>query len=72
MRTTITISDRLHAALKHRAIDSGVTISDIVADAIKYQLLEDLEDIEDAEDHTSEPSVSFDQLAEDLRKEGML
>lgn len=72
MRTTITISDRLHAALKHRAIDSGVTISDIVADAIKYQLLEDLEDIEDAENKISEPSIDFNQLVEDLHKEGLI
>lgn len=72
MRTTITISDRLHAALKHRAIDSGVTISDIVADAIKYQLLEDLEDIEDADDRISEPSQDFSQLAKDLHSEGLV
>ena len=72
MRTTITISDRLHAALKHRAIDSGVTISDIVADAIKFQLLEDLEDIEAADERLVEPSVDFNQFASDLQAEDLI
>lgn len=67
MRTTITIDDRLHVALRHRAIDSGVSISEIVSEAIKYQILEDLEDIEDADNRFGEPTQDFGDLLAQLK-----
>lgn len=72
MRTTITINDKLFRALKMRAAESSESISAIVEDALKYQMLEDLEDIEEAKKRVNEPTHSFDELVAEFKKEGLL
>ncbi len=72
MRTTITLNDKLYRALKMRAAESDESISQLVEDAIKYQVLEDLEDIEDAMKRENEPTYSFDDLVKQFKAEGLL
>ncbi len=72
MRTTITINDTIFRALKLRAFDSDESVSKLIEDAVKYQILEDLEDIEDAKARESEPSYSFDDLVATFKAEGLL
>jgi hypothetical protein len=55
-----------------RAVESDETVSKLVEDAVKYQILEDLEDIEDAKTRENEPSYSFDNLVASLKAEGLL
>lgn len=72
MRTTITINDNLYRTLKVRAAESDVSVSKLVEDAVKFQILEDLEDIEDALKRTNEPTYSFDSLVKQFKDEGLL
>ncbi|HEY4161071.1 MAG TPA: ribbon-helix-helix protein, CopG family [Candidatus Saccharimonadales bacterium] len=72
MRTTITLNDKLFRALKMRAAESDESISQIVEEAVKYQVLEDLEDIEDAVKREDEPAYSFDNLVKQFKAEGLL
>lgn len=72
MRTTITINDKLYKALKIQAVESGSTISSLVEDAVKYQILEDLGDIEEAKRRENEPTYSFDELVAEFKREGLL
>ena len=72
MRTTVTINDKLYKALKQRALDSDETVSTVIENAIKYQVLEDLEDLEDAKKRAAEVSYSFDELVGELKAEGLL
>lgn len=72
MRTTITINDKLLRLLKLRAAETDSTVSSIVEDAVKYQILEDFEDIEDAAKRSQEKEYSFDDLVKQYRKEGLL
>jgi hypothetical protein len=72
MRTTITLNDRLFRALKMRAADSDKNISQLVEDAVKYQVLEDFEDIEDASKREHESAYSFDDLVKQFKAEGLL
>lgn len=72
MRTTITINDKVYRALKLRAAESNESISSIVEDAIKFQMLEDLEDIEIARRREKEPTHSFDELVAEFKAEGLL
>lgn len=72
MRTTITINDKLFRALKMRAAETDETISQLVENAVKYQVLEDFEDVEDAEKRATEPSYSFDDLVAQFKAEGLL
>ena len=72
MRTTITINDTLFRALKMRAVEADKSVSKLVEDAVKYQILEDLEDIEDAKDRENELKYSFDSLVARFKAEGLL
>lgn len=72
MRTTITLNDKLFRVLKMRAAESDESISQLIEDAVKYQVLEDLEDIEDATKREHEPVYSFDELVRQFKAEGLL
>lgn len=72
MRTTITINDKLFRALKMRAAETDESISQLVENAVKYQVLEDFEDIEDAEKRNHESTRSFDELVRQFKAEGLL
>ena len=72
MRTTITINDKLFRSLKLRAAESDKSVSTLVEDAVKYQILEDFEDIEDAQSRASEQEYSFDDLVKQYKAEGLL
>ena len=72
MRTTVTINDKLYKALKQRALDSDETVSSVIENAIKYQVLEDLEDLDDAKKRAAEVSYSLDELVGELKAEGLL
>lgn len=72
MRTTITINDTLYRSLKMHAVASDTSVSDLVEEALKYQLLEDLDDIDSAKSRYDEPELSFEGLVSKLRDEGLL
>ena len=72
MRTTITINDKLFRTLKMRAAETDQSISALVEDAVKYQILEDFEDIEDAQKRVDEKEYSFDDLVKEYKAEGLL
>ena len=72
MRTTITINDKLFRALKMRAAETDESISQLVENAVKYQVLEDFEDIEDAGKREHESAHSFDDLVKQFKAEGLL
>lgn len=72
MRTTITLNDKLFRALKMRAAESDESISQLIENAVKYQVLEDIEDIEDAAKREHEPTYSFDDLVKQFKAEGLL
>ena len=72
MRTTITINDKLFRTLKLRAAECDKSVSTLVEDAIKYQILEDFEDIEDAQARNGEQEYSFDELVKQYKSEGLL
>lgn len=72
MRTTITINDKLFKTLKIQAAQSDQTISSLVSQAIRDQLLEDLHDIKIADERKDEPTISHDKFVAELRQEGLL
>jgi metal-responsive CopG/Arc/MetJ family transcriptional regulator len=72
MRTTMNINDKLLLALKRQALESGLSVSELVEDAVKYQVLEDAEDIEDARKRYGEPEYNFADLVREFKAEGLL
>jgi hypothetical protein len=72
MRTTITINDKLFRLLKMRAAETDSSLSDLVEQAVTYQVLEDIEDIEDAAKALEGPMYPFEDVMAEFRAEGLL
>ncbi len=72
MRTTITINDKLFRQLKLRAVESDMSVSQLVEQAVTRQVLEDAEDIEDAQKRQTESTYLFADLVSQFEGEGLL
>ncbi len=66
-RATIYFDEDLHRLLKMKAAQSGRSISDLVNQAAKESLIEDLSDIDEWEKRKNEPDVSFEEALKILR-----
>jgi hypothetical protein len=71
-RATIYFDPEIHRALKLKAAETERTLSDLVNEAVRESLAEDLEDIEAYEARVAEPSIPFDEAVKDLKKRGLL
>lgn len=68
MKITIKLSDNVHSSLKELSTLSGLTMSQIVEDALNDQILEDLYDIKMADSRKDEPVEPFDKLVSQFNK----
>lgn len=71
-RTTIYLDPRVHKALKVRAAQMSMSISDVVSDALLVSLKEDAIDLRKIKERIAEPSVSYDAVLKELKKDGLL
>ncbi len=71
-RATIYFDPDLHKALKMKSIETSRSITDIVNQAVREALSENLEDALAYEERQNEPLVSYDQMVKNLRKDGRI
>ena len=71
-RATIYLDPALHKALKIKAAEASVSISELVNEAVREALAEDLEDIADARERAKEPLVSYNEVLERMKRDGLL
>lgn len=71
-RVTIYFDPDLHKALKLKALETSRSITDLVNQAVKEALSEDVEDILAFEERKNEPLISYDQMVKKLRKDGRI
>jgi len=69
-RTTIYFDPLLHKILKMKSSQTDRSISEIVNDAIRQELLEDAEDLEVFRKRESESSISYETLLKKLKSDG--
>ena len=72
MRTTITLNDNVYKALRIRAAESGETVSAVVEDAVKEQVLEDLDDLQTVKERENESAIDFKTFVKELKSDGLL
>ncbi|QQS19160.1 hypothetical protein IPL68_03960 [Candidatus Saccharibacteria bacterium] len=72
MRTTLTLDDDVYLALKHRAVDAGVSMSRYLEDAITTQLFPDATSREEIERRMREPTVPYQEVIARLKVKGKL
>lgn len=71
-RSTIYFDPELHEALRLKAAHAHRSVSDIVNDAVRAALAEDQEDLAAFRERESEPTLSYEELLDDLRAHGKL
>ena len=71
-RATIYLDAELHKALRLKAAEIDVSMSDLVNDALKAAFREDAEDLSAVRDRVAEPSLSFEDFVIDLKASGKL
>lgn len=68
-RATIYLNQQLHKALKMKAAETDTTISDLVNLSIKEMFMEDEEDLQTFKDRVEEPTITYEKLLADLKRD---
>lgn len=71
-RVTIYFDPDIHRALRLKAAATERSVSDMVNEAVKLALAEDVEDIQAFEERVSEPNLDFDQFVKTLKRRGQI
>ncbi len=71
-RSTIYFDSRLHKALRLKAAETDRSISELVNDAVRQSLAEDLEDIAAYEERAEEPALLFKDVLAELKRDGKI
>ena len=71
-RATVYFDPDIHKALKIKAAETGRTISEIIDDAVRQELLEDEEDLRAFRERAYEETVSFEKVLNNLRAHGKI
>ena len=71
-RATIYFDPSIHRILKVKAAETSSSISQILDKLIRLELMEDAEDLQAFQERISEPTISYDKLVADLKKNGKI
>ena len=71
-RSTVYFDPTIHQALRIKAASSHLSLSEIVDEAVRFQLAEDEEDLAVFEDRAKESEMSYEALLKDLKKHGKI
>ncbi len=71
-RTTIYLDPHLHKALKLKAVETSSSMSELINNAVKESIIEDVEDNEAFAERVNEDMVSYDAMIGKLKNDGRL
>ena len=71
-RATVYFEPSVHKALRLRAATSERSISDMVNDAVKASLVEDVEDLAAFESRKKERTESFGSFVQSMKRRGLI
>ena len=71
-RATVYFEPFLHRALRLKAAETDRSISELVNEAVKAALAEDVSDIEAFEVREKEPDYAFEDVVKDLKRRGKI
>jgi len=71
-RSTVYFDEALHAALRLKAAHTHRSVSDIVNEAVRVALAEDQEDLAAFQERAGEPTLSYEELLNNLKAHGQL
>jgi len=71
-RATVYLDPELHKALRLKAVETSCSVSELVNNAVKEALTEDVEDIAAFEERVGEPLIAYDEMVKRLRRDGRI
>jgi len=71
-RSTVYFEKEIHQALRIKAATTHQSVSEVVNDAVRIALREDQEDLNAFTQRADEPTLSYEELLEDLKSHGKL
>jgi hypothetical protein len=71
-RATIYFDETTHKALRLKAAETDVSVSDLVNAAVRQALAEDAEDLAAFRDRAAEATLIFEDFVTDLRRRGRI
>jgi len=71
-RATVYLDPQLHKVLKLKAAETSVSISQIIDEALRKELAEDERDLKVFQDRAKEPTVSYEKLLAELKRDGKI
>lgn len=71
-RATVYLDPELHKALRLKAVETSCSVSELVNNAVKEALKEDLEDIAAFEERVGEPLIAYEEMVKRLRRDGRI
>ena len=71
-RSTVYFEPEIHQALRLKAATMHTSVSEVVNEAVRIALREDQEDLSVFEERVNEPTLSYEELLEDLKAHGKL
>jgi hypothetical protein len=71
-RATVYFDPDIHKTLKVRAAETSSSISDIIDNLLRNEFLADQEDLKVYRERLSEPTISYERLISDLKKNGKI
>ena len=71
-RATVYFDPDIHKTLKVKAAETSSSISEIINILLKNEFLADQEDLKVYRERISEPTISYEKLISDLKKNGKI
>ncbi|MBL1214285.1 MAG: CopG family transcriptional regulator [Ignavibacteriae bacterium] len=71
-RATVYFDPEVHKALKMKAVETSTSISVLLDKLVRQEFLEDQEDLKIFNDRAAEPSITYEKLISDLKKNGKI
>lgn len=71
-RATVYLQEDLHRALRIKAFEADRSVSDLVNDAVRVALAEDVADLTDLEARQREKPVSYHDFLKELKARGQI
>ncbi len=71
-RSTIYFEPEIHHALRVKSASTHRSVSEFVNEAVRMALREDQEDVSAFEERATEPTMTYEELLEDLKSHGKL
>jgi len=71
-RATVYLEPTLHRALRIKAAETDLSVSELVNNAVRAGLSQDADDLETFRARAKEPAFSFETLVSDLKRRGKL